>query len=96
MNAVGQFLRAVAFADHCVGGETARERSGDRVEIHRKQDDAYLWHHFFQDLFSDDAVGAGHGNVEQDQVGLQLPGFLDGLFAIDARGNIRDLSFLIF
>ena len=49
LNAVGQLLHAVAFADYCVGGQTARECSGDRVGIHRKQDDANLWHHLFQD-----------------------------------------------
>jgi hypothetical protein len=35
LNAVCQFLHAVAFTNHCVGGNpSARERSGDRFGIH--------------------------------------------------------------
>jgi hypothetical protein len=35
LNAVCQFLHAVAFTDHCVGGNpSARECSGDRFGIH--------------------------------------------------------------
>jgi hypothetical protein len=35
LNAVCQFLHAIAFTDHCVGGNpSARERSGDRFGIH--------------------------------------------------------------
>ena len=34
LNAVGQLLHAVTFADYCVGGEAARECFGDRVGIH--------------------------------------------------------------
>jgi hypothetical protein len=31
----------------------------------------------------------GHGHIQKDQIGLEFPSFLDGIFAIDSFANIE-------
>jgi hypothetical protein len=90
LNALFQFSYAVALADHCVSGKPcARECSGDRFGIHGEQNYANVWQHVFQDRGRSDAIRVGHCNIQKDQIGLEFPSFLDGIFAIDSLADIE-------
>jgi hypothetical protein len=78
LNALVQFSHAVAFTDHCVSGNPcAREYSGDCFGIHGEKDYANAWQQVFQDRCGNDAVRPGHGNIEEDQIRFEFPGFLN-------------------
>lgn len=64
--------------DSYVGGERVRESFG----VHGEGDDANLRQQAFQDGRSFHAVHAGHGDIQKDQIGLELAGFVDGVNAV--------------
>lgn len=93
LDALYQFIHAVAFRHHCVSRKLlVRECSGDRFTIHGEENYPDVWYQVFQNGRRNDAVGPGHRHIQKNEVGLEFASLLDSIFAIDSFPDIRILS----